>query len=120
VADLALVGTDKHRHALPVARLELRVGVDVNHLERELKLVPKGLERTQHVFAKMAVGAPVKGQTHQRSAFIGKPGDRHECRTLASAHLKREYRTLAEAAKQLVELLHRSELGLVPVLDEHK
>lgn len=102
MADLARIGTDEHRHALPVASLQRGIGVDINRLDCELQFALKWFERTQHVFAQMAVGTPVKGEAHHRSAFVGEPWDRDERSAVAAPHLERDHRVLVQAHQQLV------------------
>lgn len=102
MADLARIGTDEHRHPLPVASLQRGIGVDVDRLNREMQLVLKRLERAQHVFAQMAVGTPVNGQAHHKSTFVGEPRDRNERGALAAPHLEREHRPLVQARQQPV------------------
>jgi len=51
MADLVLVRTDEHRHSLLVTCLQRGIGIDVDRLDRELKLILESLERTPHVLA---------------------------------------------------------------------
>ena len=70
VAD-AHVAVEQHRHPFAELGFERGVPIHVDHLDLEGVRVLHGLEPKNHLFAKMAVGAPVDGQADWMSMRSG-------------------------------------------------
>lgn len=72
MAEFPLVPANQNRNQFIVFRFKLRIGIDIDHIDTEIRyarLAAKGFQRSEHIVAKMAVVAAEQPQLWPRTAL---------------------------------------------------
>ena len=74
MTQFAAIPINQYRHQFVVFRLERRIGINVQHLDPEIRhplLAAQGFQRGEHVVAQVAVVAAEEPQLRRRTTLVG-------------------------------------------------